>query len=72
MGSGKSIEVAVKVAEQLRQKISGLHSIIDVTSVVIHKKIDLPEGLLDDGEERQVIQITKACITITLSKDQLD
>jgi DNA-binding protein len=71
LGSGQSIEVAVKVAEQLRQRIPGLHSIFEVSSVKINKREGIPEGLLDEGEV-QTIEITKACVNITLSKDILD
>jgi hypothetical protein len=50
LGSGQSIEIAVKVAEQLRQRIPGLHSIFEVSSVKINKMGGIPEGFLDDGE----------------------
>ena len=33
MGAGSSIEVAVKVADQLKQKIFGLHQQIEVGSI---------------------------------------
>ena len=33
MGSGKSIDTAVKVSEQIKQQIAGLHSIVEVSSV---------------------------------------
>jgi hypothetical protein len=41
----------VKVAEQLRQQIQGLHSTFDISSVQISKREQIPHGLLEDNDE---------------------
>lgn len=33
IGTGSSIAVAIKVAEQLRQEVKGIHSIHEITSI---------------------------------------
>ncbi len=51
LGSGSSIEVAVKVADQLKQRVPGLHQMIDITSIKVKKQQAVPEELLEEGLE---------------------
>jgi len=67
MGSGASIERAVKVAEQLRQEIEALHQTTRVYSILVKKRA--PPVVIEGVEPKEIMQ-SMACIDITLSPEE--
>ena len=49
-GAGKSIEMALKVSEQIQYKCEDLHQKIEIASVIMEQKVNLPTGFVDDED----------------------